>query len=266
MRWLYLMGCLAALCFSCSGKGNDAANGGQTADSTQSVSMLQGVWLDNDTEMPVMKVRGDTIALANRAASAFRFVVSGDTLFAQDTEHTIYYIRQLTEQDFSFYTTFGDTVRLHKAEDEAAWMVDATQAMLQPTEVLKKDSVLTYDGKRYRGYVYVNPSTRKVLVPEVTGEGLVIDNVYYDNVIHVCVYQGKRKMCSRDITRDQFAGVIPDSFLRNAILSDMDFVGVGAGGYFYRAIICSASSHGTSSYYVKVCLNDEGVLNIQLIQ
>src|SRR3712207_8318669 len=31
------------------------------------------------------------------------------------------------------------------------------------TEVTKRDSVVNYDGVRYRAYVYVNPSTHKVI-------------------------------------------------------------------------------------------------------
>ena len=52
-----------------------------------------------------------------------------------------------------------------------------------------------------------------------------MDNVYYDNIIHICVYEGKRSLFAKDITRQMFKHVIPDDFLKWAILSDMDFMG-----------------------------------------
>ena len=51
---------------------------------------------------------------------------------------------------------------------------------------------MTYDNVRYRGYVYINPSKIKVMRPGVSEEGLGVDNVYYDNIIHICVYEAGR--------------------------------------------------------------------------
>ena len=61
--------------------------------------------------------------------------------------------------------------------------------------------------------------------PGVSEEGLSVDNVYYDNIIHICVYEGKRSLFAKDITRQMFKHVIPDDFLKWAILSDMDLWG-----------------------------------------
>ena len=264
MRKLCWAVCLVMLCLSCGERKNTKAGEGDMSN-LLSVKKLQGVWLDDDTEIPVMKVKNDTVILSVRTESSYRFAVSADTLFVRDADHTVYFIKQLTDQNFCFFTSLGDTVRLHKAEDESVW-VTSSPSVLQPTEVLKKDSVIMYEGKRYRGYAYINPSTRKVVVPEVSGEGLIVDNVYYDNVIHICVFQGKEKICSKDITRDMFSEVVPANFLNHSILSDMSFVGVGADCYFYRAVICSASSHGASCYYVKIGINREGALSFRLYQ
>ena len=53
------------------------------------------------------------------------------------------------------------------------------------SEVVQKDSVVMYKGTRYRGYVYINPSKMKVIRTTYSDEGIGIDNVYYDNVIHI---------------------------------------------------------------------------------
>ena len=84
---------------------------------------------------------------------------------------------------------------------------------------------MTYDNVRYRGYVYINPSKIKVMRPGVSEEGLGVDNVYYDNIIHICVYEGRKSLYAKDITKQMFKGVVPDDFLQWAILSDMDLWG-----------------------------------------
>ena len=61
--------------------------------------------------------------------------------------------------------------------------------------------------------------------PGVSEEGLGVDNVYYDNIIHICVYEGRKSLYAKDITKQMFKGVVPDDFLQWAILSDMDFMG-----------------------------------------
>ena len=57
---------------------------------------------------------------------------------------------------------------------------------------------MTYDNVRYRGYVYINPSKIKVMRPGVSEEGLGVDNVYYDNIIHILCIEGKTEfVCER---------------------------------------------------------------------
>ena len=60
------------------------------------------------------------------------------------------------------------------------------------TEVTKRDSVVTYNGTRYRAYVYINPSKMRVIKTTYSEDGISMDNVYYDNVMHICVYEGKK--------------------------------------------------------------------------
>ena len=53
--------------------------------------------------------------------------------------------------------------------------------------------------------------------PGVSEEGLGVDNVYYDNIIHICVYEGRKSLYAKDITKQMFKGVVPDDFLQWAI-------------------------------------------------
>jgi hypothetical protein len=98
----------------------------------------------------------------------------------------------------------------------------------------------------------------------MSDEGLGVDNVYYDNIIHICVFEGKRKLFSKDITKDMFSGVVPDEFLQSAVLSDMDFGGVDAKGYRYQATICIPD--GASCYLVNITVGKDGSLDYKLVQ
>ena len=99
------------------------------------------------------------------------------------------------------------------------------------------DGVVMYKGTRYRGYVYVNPSTMKVIRSSYSEGGISVDNVYYDNVIHICVYEGRRMLYGKDITKKAFAGIFPEDILSQMILADMNFMGVDNKGYQYQATL-----------------------------
>ena len=110
------------------------------------------------------------------------------------------------------------------------------------TEVMKKDSVVMYKGIRYRGYVYINPSKMKVIRTSYSEDGISVDNVYYDNVIHICVYEGRQMLYGKDITKKMFAGIFPTETLNQMILADMNFMGVNNKGYQYQATLCVPES------------------------
>lgn len=85
-------------------------------------------------------------------------------------------------------------MKLHKSEnpeDTLSFSSQEAEAIPTISEVVQKDSVVMYKGTRYRGYVYINPSKMKVIRTTYSDEGIGIDNIYYDNVIHICVYEGR---------------------------------------------------------------------------
>ena len=132
-----------------------------------------------------------------------------------------------------------EIIKLHKSENpEDILAFDNKEVEVIPTtEVVKKDSIVMYKGTRYRGYVYVNPSTMKVVRSSYSEGGISVDNVYYDNVIHICVYEGRRMLYGKDITKKAFAGIFPEDILSQMILADMNFMGVDNKGYQYQATL-----------------------------
>lgn len=257
----YISVILAFALLSCGGKKEVQEK--DDAD-LEAVRMLQGVWLDDNTEIPILKIKGDSMYLASQVNVPFKFGISGDTLISYGAGKTAYRIQKLGEHVLQFYTSTGDLMSLHKAESDTISFGYEVEKPELETQVLQKDSVFMFQGKRYRGYAYINPSTKKVIRPGITDEGLQVDNVYYDNIIHICVYQGTQRLYAKDITKEMFAGTVPENFLQGAILSDMDFMGVDAQGYRYRATVCVPD--GSSCYYIDLQIDKEGELSFTLKQ
>lgn len=261
MRKVLLPAFFMFLVAACTSNGGKKESEGLNEQDRLASQQLQGIWVDDNTGLPVLKIKGDSIYLASQVNTPFCFSISGDTLIAYGSERVTYRIIRLEDNIFQFYTSLGDQVSLHKSE------TDTIPFGYQPTpepekEVIEKDSVFFYQGNRYRGYSYINPSTKKVYRPAVTEEGLIVDNVYYDNIIHICVYQGKQRLYAKDIAKEMFAGTVPADFLQMAILSDMNFTGVDADGFHYQATISMPDD--LSCYYVNLLIDKHNQLTFKL--
>ena len=157
----------------------------------------------------------------------------------------------------------NSTLKLHKSEDPndtLAFSFKSVEIIPTYTEVTKKDSVVMFDGVRYRAYVYINPSQMKVVKTTYSEDGISMDNIYYDNVMHICVYEGKKSLYAKDITKQMFVDVIPTDFLQQAILSDMNFTGIDRKGYHYQALVCIPESPVCN--LVNLTISFDGKLNI----
>ena len=201
--------------------------------------LLQGIWLDDETESPLMRVEGDTIFYADSQSAPIAFKIIRDTLYTYGNDTTYYKIDKQAEHIFWFHSITDDVIKLHKSEDANDSIYFVRQELVIPayTEVTKRDSVVTYNGTRYRAYVYINPSKMRVIKTTYSEDGISMDNVYYDNVMHICVYEGKKSLFASDITKQMFESVVPADFLVQAILSDTKFVKVDRNGFHYQAVL-----------------------------
>ena len=202
-------------------------------------ALLQGVWINDETELPLMRIEGDTIYYADPQNIPVSFKIMRDTMYVYGNHTVTYKIDRQTEYSFWFHSLADEIIKLHKSENpEDILAFDNKEVEVIPTtEVVKKDSVVMYKGTRYRGYVYVNPSTMKVIRSSYSEGGISVDNVYSDNVIHICVYEGRRMLYGKDITKKAFAGIFPEDILSQMILADMNFMGVDNKGYQYQATL-----------------------------
>ena len=200
---------VAILLAACNSSKNPHSSSRQEED-LSAKELLQGIWLDDETESPLMRIEGDTIYYADAQSAPITFKIIRDTLYTYGNDTTYYKIDKQGEQEMIIPTY---------------------------TEVTKRDSVVNYNGNRYRAYVYINPSKMRVVKTIYTEDGISMDNVYYDNVMHICVYEGKKSLFASDITKQMFESVVPADFLMQAILSDTKFVKVDRNGFLYQAVL-----------------------------
>lgn len=227
----------AVFLVACNGSRKEA----QPEEDLRAKALLQGVWLDSETDSPLMCIKGDTIYYVDSQSAPVYFKILKDTFYTHGNELSRYHIDQQTEHTFYFHTLPDNVVKLYKSEDlndTLIFSMKIAEAIPTYMEVTQKDSVVMYDGTRYRAYVYINPSKIKVLKTTYSEDGISMDNVYYDNVMHICVYEGRKKLYASDITKQMFEKVVSADFLEQAVLSDMNFMGIDSKGYHYQAMIC----------------------------
>ena len=226
---------------------------------------LQGTWIDDMTETPLFTVKGDTIYYNDESAAPVTFKIIKDTLKTYGHKITSYHIKKQRESFIWIQSIMGDILQLSKTDQslDSHWTLQQTSEETIE-KVIQKDLVVHYNNRRFRGYVYINPTDIKVHQPEITEEGLEVENVYFDNIIHICVYEGKKKLFGRDMKKQDFKLLIPEEYYQRAILSDMDFIGVNAKGYQYQATLCIPNS--ASCYLINLSISLNGEITYELTQ
>ena len=225
---------------------------------------LQGTWIDDMTETPLFTAKGDTIYYIDEPATPVAFKIIKDTLKTYGQKTANYHIKKQGQYFIWIQSFMGDILQLSKAEhlQDSLWIHNLTPEKTTE-EVTSKDKVVYYNNQRFRGYVYINPTDIKIHQLEITEEGLEIENVYYDNIIHICVYEGKNKLFGRDMKKQDFKSLIPEEYFQRAILSDMNFIGVNTKGYQYQATLCIPNS--ASCYLINISITTDGDITYELI-
>ena len=227
-------------------------------------AMLQGTWLDEDTETPMLCIKGDSIHYMTPGIFPVAFRIIEDSLITYGVETTSYHINKQNEYTLWLQSDMGDIIKMNKA-DNSINSIDfqhQTKKSEVTPKVIQKDKIAFYKNVRYRGYVYINPSELKVTRPTYSDEGFKLDNLYYDNVIHICVYEGKNKLFGKDIYKNDFSEIVPEEFLQWAILSDMEFIGVNEEGYQYQATVSIPDE--ITSYIINLSISKEGNIHYTL--
>ena len=118
-------------------------------ENKEAKSLLEGIWLDDNTETALLRVKGDTLFYADAATAPVAFKIIGDSLITYGARTNGYKIEKQGEHIFWFHSAVGDVIRLHKSDAENDFLAFIhTREIPVYNEVIKKDSVVTYDNVR----------------------------------------------------------------------------------------------------------------------
>ena len=263
MKQLSIIIFLALALCSC---GNRSANVpvAEQAEDRDAKVMLQGFWVDNETEDPAIHVQGDTIFYSDSTSMPAYFRIVGDSLVL--ASGATYNIDKLTENLFWFRNQNGDLVKYRRSsnpEEDSIWVHDTPRIMTY-THQVKTDSVVSYGGERYHWYIAINPTKYKVIKHAYSDDGVEVDNVYYDNIMHISVFKGAQKLYSSDFRKSQYSKFVPADFLEQAVLGNMEFSSIDAQGLHFNATLCIPD--GASCYLVETLISYKGELSMKTIE
>lgn len=233
-------------------------------ESLEAKAMMQGVWLDDESGDVVFHVNGDTIYYSDSTSMpAFFRIVEDSLVLASGTKYGI--IKQ-TEHLFWFKNQSGDIVKLVKSDntDDEKVFVHDTPKTLTYTHQVKTDSVVMYNGERYHWYIAINPTKYKVTKRSYTDDGIEVENAYFDNIMHLSVFHGAQRLYSCDFKKQMYSSLVPEGFLKEAILGNMEYSHVDNDGLHFNATICIPD--GASCYLVESIVSYNGHMTMKVIE
>lgn len=264
MRQLTTILIAVVLLVGCTHRQGDGSTANNDTESREAKEMMQGVWLDAESGDVSFRVKGDTIFYADSTSMPTYFKIIGDSLiFSSGTK---YFIEKQTQHLFWFKNQNGDIVKLEKSDDPDAIseFVHDTPRIMTYTHQVKIDSVVSYNGERYHWYIAINPTKYKVVKRTYNEDGMEVDNIYYDNIMHISVYKGAQKLYSSDFRKQQYSQKVPAGFLQEAILANMEYSHADAAGLHFTATLCIPD--GASCYLVESLISYNGQMTMKTIE
>ena len=252
---------VVTLMTACSSHGG---GGNISEESLEAKAMMQGIWLDEESGDVAFHIKGDTIYYSDSTSIPAYFRIIKDSLVL--ASGTKYGIVKQTEHLFWFVNQSGDVVKLVKSnntEDGKAF-VNGTPKVLTFTHQVKHDSVVMYNGERYHWYIAINPTKYKVTKRSYTDDGIEVENAYYDNIMHISVFHGIQRLFSCDFRKQMYGNLVPDGFLTEAILSNMEYTYADDAGLHFNATICIPD--GASCYLIESIVSYKGQMTMKVIE
>lgn len=258
----FILSSIIAITFlACKGGSQDNT---ERKEDLQAKKLLQGIWIDPDDEDVVFKIKGDTIYYPDSLSQPIKFAVYGDTLEMQSSTGSKYAILKQSAHIFEFKNPNGDIIKLVKGSDPSyeTQFDNKKPTPINQNKVLKNDSVVFCGQDRYHSYVQVNPTTYKVLKTSYSDDGLEVENVYFDNTIHVGIYKQAEKIFSKDFYKKDFSKFVPSDFLRQSVLSDIILNNSDSKYLHYQAQLIIPDSY--LSYIVNIDISTDGKMSMSI--
>lgn len=233
-------------------------------ENQEAKQMLQGIWANADDELVAMYVRGDSIIYADSTLAPVRFAIVNDSLVLRGHEERRYAIVKQTEHLFQYISPSGDIVKLVRTENEGAEIVFAEPkkpATAENKDIIKRDSVITHDEYKYHVYTTINPSNHKVICTSYNLDGAQSETIYNDNIINVSIFNGAKRMFSRDFRKKDLAEFIPEDYLNESILCDITLDDLDDNGLEMSAFVGTPDE--VRSYVVRLLISHDGKLTMK---
>ncbi|MBQ3744272.1 MAG: DUF4738 domain-containing protein, partial [Prevotella sp.] len=144
------------------------------------------------------------------------------------------------------------------------YVTDTKPTVMTYTHQVKTDSTVSYNGARYHWYIAINPTRFKVVRRTFNDDGMEVENVYYDNIMHISVYNGAQCLYSSDFRKQQYTKLVPTKFLEEAVLANMEYSKADAEGLHFNATLCIPD--GASCYLVETIISYKGKMTMKLIE
>lgn len=265
MRQFLISFTITLVIVGCSKPKSGTSASSEAKESKTAKALLQGIWIDKESEDILFRAEGDTIFYPDSTSQPAFFRVVNDSLVLGDAVR--YPILKQSEHVFWFRNQSGDTIKLVKSEnpeDLGDFAHDKQPKVMLYTDVMKIDSVVMYGGERYHWYIAINPTKYKVVNKSYNDEGMEVNHVYYDNLIHVSVFKGGQRLFAHNFRKQMYAAHVPADFLEQAILSNMEFDRADASGFRFNATLCVPN--GASCYMVATNIGYDGKMTMKLIE
>ncbi|MBR1411310.1 MAG: DUF4738 domain-containing protein [Prevotella sp.] len=260
MKKFLAISVLMVVLVACSNQNNSSSR----PEDREAKAMLQGVWVDEESGDVTFRVSGDSIYFSDATSLPAYFRICGDSIYLG--AGAAYGIVKQTPHLFWFNNQNGDLLKLQKSDESEieAKTEPAAPTVITYTHQVKIDSVVFFNGNRYHWYVAVNPTKYRVTKRAFNDDGLEVENVYYDNIMNISIFQGAKKMYSSDFRKQQYKGFVPDTFLDEAILANMEFSHIDASGLHFNATLCIPD--GATCYIVDSTISYTGKVSMKLVE
>lgn len=227
---------------SCSSSSYRSDMGGRSNSDSVAKNMLQGIWFLADSDAPFLKVHGDSLRFYEQPDIKIYFEINNDSLFTYNNHRFGYKVDKQSDYFFWFHSLSNHMVKLYKSENDEDSLYFESQDVADiaadtTQQVIENDTIIYHGNDRYHGYSFINPSSYKVYKPLYSDEGIRINQVYYDNIVYICVYSGKDKLFGQNVSKADFKSLLDNEFYENVILADMNFTGVDDNWFYYVAKI-----------------------------
>lgn len=226
-------------------------------------SMLEGIWIDADEESVVFKIKGDTVYYPDSTSQPVEFKIIRDTMILLGGNTSKYPIVRQGAHIFEFKNQNNDVVKLVRSENpyDSLQFVRSRPVTLNQGVTIKEDTVVWHGEDKYHSYVQVNPTTYKVYRTFYNAEGMEVENIYYDNIVHVSIFAGANKVYSKDFKKSDFAQAVPVNMLKQCILSTIKLTSLDNDGLHYQTQLAIPDSPG--SFIVELIISYNGEISIK---